>query len=181
MTANTKKRILFVDDDIPFLTTLALEFSEKDYEVFTAKNHVEALAHIPSKPDFAVIDIRIGADKGLHVLRDLMEEIPSLVAVMLTGYGSIASTVSAMKLGAHNYITKRGNQATIEDIENALFLTDADLDAESDSFHSLARHEQEYIESVLASCDGNISEAARRLGLHRQSLQRKLKKSPQKS
>ena len=178
MTEKNKKRILFVDDDIPFLTTIALEFSEKDYEVFTAKNHIEALAHVTSKPDYAVIDIRIGADRGLHVLRDLMAAIPSLVAIMLTGHGSIASTVNAMKLGAHNYITK---PCSIEDIENALLLTDADPDAESDPLHSLARHEQEYIESILTSCNGNISEAARRLGLHRQSLQRKLKKGPPKA
>lgn len=178
MTANNKKKILLVDDNVPLLTTIALEFSDKDYEVFTATSHAEAVAQIQNAPDFAVIDIRIGADKGLHVLRDLLADIPSLIAIMLTGHGSIASAVNAMKLGARNYITK---PCTIEDIENALYLTDPDPDAESDPLHSLARHEQEYIESVLTACNGNISEAARRLGLHRQSLQRKLKKFPPKT
>jgi two-component system response regulator RegA len=178
MIPNKKKSILLVDDNVPLLTTIALEFSDKDYEVFTATSHAEAVAHIQNAPEFAVIDIRIGGDKGLHVLRDLMEAIPSLIAVMLTGHGSIASAVNAIKLGARNYITK---PCTIESIENALFQTDADPDAESDPLHSLARHEQEYIESILAACDGNVSEAARRLSLHRQSLQRKLKRSPPKN
>ena len=105
----------------------------------------------------------------------IKQQEPTTRIVVLTGYGSIATAVQATKLGARQYLTK---PVDIDELERALL---ADDDAEGqvpipEEFQSLDRHEREYIEYVLAECGGNISQAARRLGLHRQSLQRKLRK-----
>ncbi len=102
------------------------------------------------------------------------ERSPDMVVIVLTGYGSIATAVKATKLGATAYLTK---PVEAEEIERAFLGEETDEDIPiPDEFQSLYRHEREYIEYVLAECDGNISQAARRLGLHRQSLQRKLRK-----
>jgi two-component system response regulator RegA len=128
------------------------------------------------KPQYAVIDLRLGGERGLEVLKDLVERLPGLKAVLLTGYGSIATAVEAIKLGAVHYLTKPANP---DDIEKGFERLTGDTNVSlPEAPPSLARHEREYIEYVLAATSGNISEAARRLGLHRQSLQRKLRKYP---
>ena len=112
---------------------------------------------------------------GLDVIVDLKARAPDIRIVVLTGYGSIATAVQATKLGACDYLTK---PVDIDALERA-FLGDETGGGEipiPEEFPSLYRHEREYIEYVLAECGGNISQAARRLGLHRQSLQRKLRK-----
>jgi two-component system response regulator RegA len=112
----------------------------------------------------------------LEVLKELKELLPECRAVVLTGYGSIATAVEAVKLGAAHYLTKPVDP---DAIVKAFEATEGDPTVTvSMSPPSLARHEREYIEYVLAATGGNISEAARRLGLHRQSLQRKLRKYP---
>jgi len=122
-----------------------------------------------------VVDLRIGADSGLDVIDAIMASAPAARAVVLTGYGSLPTAVQAVKQGATNYLAK---PVTIERLERALWTDDPDPEdiAVPNGRESLARHEREYIEYVLLQCDGNISKAARWLGIHRQSLQRKLRK-----
>ncbi len=172
-----RPKLLVVDDDEAFRESMELEFSDRGYQVLLAPDHRTALqlaaAH---RPLYAVIDLRLAGERGLEVLKDLVDRLPEIRAVVLTGYGSIATAVQAIKLGATQYLTKPCDPDAIEaafDHEPA----DPDVDI-PEAPPSLARHEREYIEYVLSATGGNISEAARRLGLHRQSLQRKLRKYP---
>lgn len=169
--------LLVVDDDDAFRESMELEFQDRGYRVLCAADHATAL-HLAAmhQPGFAVIDLRLHGERGLEVLKDLVERLPDLRAIVLTGYGSIATSVEAMKLGAHHYLTKPCDP----DILEAVLKGDPGDPAMAvpEKPPSLAKHEREYIEYVLASTGGNISEAARRLGLHRQSLQRKLRKYP---
>ncbi len=174
--------LLIVEDDPRFADTLSSEFSDRGYEV----SRVESLNELSELGveviDRAIVDLRLRRDSGLDALSQIKERWPDSTVVVLTGYGSIATAVQAVKLGAHNYLTK---PVEIDQIERA-FTGEPGLDISEegdgvpdeggDQFQTLARHEREYIEYVLAECDGNISQAARRLGLHRQSLQRKLRK-----
>ncbi len=173
----TSKKLLVVDDDDAFRESMELEFSDRGYQVLGAPDHRAALGLAAvHRPQYAVVDLRLESERGLEVLQDLVERLPSIKAVVLTGYGSIATAVEAIKLGARHYMTKPVDPDVLE----AAFEKDAgDPSVElPDQPPSLARHEREYIEYVLAATGGNISEAARRLGLHRQSLQRKLRKYP---
>ncbi len=176
-SATPRPRLLIVDDDDAFRESMELEFVDRGYQVYTARNHREALTIVAShRPEFAAVDLRLDGERGLEVLRDLVERLPEIRAVVLTGYASIATAVEAMKLGAHNYMAKPVDP---EALEEAFHRTGGDASiGVPDHPPSLARHEREYIEHVLAASGGNISEAARRLGLHRQSLQRKLRKYP---
>jgi two-component system response regulator RegA len=170
-------RVLIVDDDDAFRESMELEFADRGYQVIGAHDHRTALGMAAvHKPQFGVVDLRLGGERGLEVLKDLVERLPGIRVVVLTGYGSIATAVEAIKLGAVHYLTKPCDLDAIE-----LAFQNAGGDATvaiPDAPPSLAKHEREYIEYVLAATAGNISEAARRLGLHRQSLQRKLRKYP---
>jgi two-component system response regulator RegA len=181
MTApNRRKRILVIEDDSNFRETLALEFEERGYRVTTAGSLPSYRALEQTNFDYAVVDLKLGRESGLTILAELLAAYPNCRVVIMTGYGSIATAVKAVKLGAHDYLAKPTSVAAIE----RAFLADSKHAHERaipipyDDPPSLARHEREYIEHVLEQCDGNISEAARRLGLHRQSLQRKLRKYP---
>ncbi len=178
MNARAPKKLLVVDDDDAFRESMELEFGDRGYHVVAAPDHRTALGLAAvHRPQYAVIDLRLESERGLEVLRDLVERLPGIRAVVLTGYGSVATAVEAIKLGAHHYLTKPCEPEALE----AAFERDEQGDPTvmvPDNPPSLARHEREYIEYVLASTGGNISEAARRLGLHRQSLQRKLRKYP---
>ncbi len=171
------RRLLVVDDDDAFRESLVLEFEDRGYTVVGAADHRQALSAAAShRPHFAVVDLKLGGDRGLEVLKDLVERLPGLCAVVLTGYASVATAVEAVKLGARHYLTKPCDP---DDIEAAFARREGDPTVEiADQPLSLARHEREYIEYMLSQSGGNISEAARRLGLHRQSLQRKLRKYP---
>ena len=125
--------------------------------------------------DLAVIDLKLGADSGLELLELLLAVSPQAKSVVLTGYGGVSTAVKAIQLGAANYLAK---PVGINQLEAALNGTYSPPDGESYQAPSLARHEWEYIEYVLERCDGNISKAAKELGIHRQSLQRKLRKYP---
>jgi two-component system response regulator RegA len=172
------RRLLLVDDDDAFRDSMALEFRDRGYAVFAARDTHEALGLAAvHRPQYALVDLRLGGEKGLEALAQLVERLPGLIAVVLTGYGSVATAVEAIKLGARHYLTKPVDPDQIE----AAFASDGKGDPSIDvpeQPQSLALHEREYIEYVLTSSGGNISEAARRLGLHRQSLQRKLRKYP---
>jgi two-component system response regulator RegA len=172
-----KGKLLVVDDDDAFREAMELEFTDRGYQVIAAADHRSALGLAAvHRPTCAVVDLRLGGERGLEVLKDLVERLPGLRAVVLTGYGSIATAVEAVKLGAIHYLTKPTDPDALEE---ALHKEEGDPTvAVPDHPPSLARHEREYIEYVLTATGGNISEAARRLGLHRQSLQRKLRKYP---
>jgi two-component system response regulator RegA len=171
-----ERTLLVVEDDERFSETLATEFRDRGYVVETVASLEEAKRADANSFEYALVDLRLRNDSGLEVIADLKERAPGLRVIVLTGYGSIATAVKATKMGATSYFTK---PVDIDEVERA-FRAEDEEDEEvipiPDEFPSLYRHEREYIEYVLAECDGNISQAARRLGLHRQSLQRKLRK-----
>lgn len=171
--------ILIVDDDDTFRTRLGRAFERRGFDVRHAHDLDSAVASASEdSPELATVDLRIGEANGLDVLKRLLEIDASTRAVILTGYGSIATAVDAMRLGATNYVPK---PADADDILAAFDRAEREPQTASDiDFEppSLARMEWEHIHRVLADCGGNISEAARRLGLHRRTLQRKLEKYP---
>ncbi|TVQ92533.1 MAG: response regulator [Deltaproteobacteria bacterium] len=173
----TRLKMLVVDDDEAFREAMELEFTDRGYHVIPAPDHRTALGLAAvHQPQLAVIDLKLAGERGLEVLKDLVERLPNIRAVVLTGYGSIATAIEAIKLGARHYLTK---PCDIDELEEAFKKSEGDPTISvPDQIPSLAKHEREYIEYVLAASGGNISEAARRLGLHRQSLQRKLRKYP---
>jgi two-component system response regulator RegA len=166
-------RLLIVEDDDRFSETLSAEFRDRGYAVDRAAG-LDELKHLDATGvGYAVIDLRLRSDSGLDAISEIKEYSPHARIVVLTGYGSIATAVQATKLGAIQYLTK---PIDIDELERALLSDDYESAEIPDHFQSLDRHEREYIEWVLTQCEGNISQAARRLGLHRQSLQRKLRK-----
>jgi len=170
-------KILLVDDDQILRDRLARAFRDRGFEVQVAGGVDEAL-RISSKepPQMAVVDLRMPGASGLELVSSLRAIAPSLRIVVLTGYGSIATAVEAMRHGATSYLPK---PADAEEILAALDAQGtAQRNAPAEATPSLARAEWEHIHRVLLDCDGNISEAARRLGIHRRSLQRKLQKRP---
>lgn len=174
-----KPSILLVDDDEVFRRRLARAFEERDYDVRTAGDYDEAVVSArEDSPEFAVVDLRMPGRSGLELVRTLGDIDPGTKIVVLTGYGSIATAIDAIRLGATYYLPK---PADADDIVAAFARAEAPpLDPPDPDYQapSLARAEWEHINRVLSDCGGNISEAARRLGIHRRSLQRKLQKYP---
>jgi len=169
------RSLLIVEDNDRFADTLASEFRDRGYAVQRAANLSSISAIQDLAVQFAVVDLRLGADSGLDAIQAILARCPEAKIVVLTGYGSIATAVKATKIGAVGYLMK---PADVDQVERALYgeeVAEDEVPIPSE-FQSLYRHEREYIEFVLAECNGNISQAARRLGLHRQSLQRKLRK-----
>jgi two-component system response regulator RegA len=169
------RRILIAEDDANLRETLAVEFQERDYDVTVISCLSDFDRLLNQQFDLAVVDLKLGTDSGLELIEKLYQASPGTTSVVLTGYSSIATAVKAIKLGATNYLTK---PVSMEDIEAALLGDAPEEEGEDYQAPSLARHEWEYIEYVLARCDGNITRAAKELGIHRQSLQRKLRKYP---
>ena len=169
--------ILIVDDDEPLRERLTRAFAERGFEAVGAADHGAALALARARPfDRAVVDLRMPGPGGLAVVEDLLAACPGITVVVVTGYGSIATAVEAMRRGAHDYLTKPAHADQI------LAAFDADRDAADAQpeypVPSLAKVEREHIERVLRECNGNISRAARMLGMHRRTLQYKLAKFP---
>jgi two-component system response regulator RegA len=170
--AETRPSLLLVDDDATYRERLAKAITLRGYEVRTAAdaNAAIVLAETDS-PEYAVLDLRMPGESGLDLLRRLMVIDATTKVLMLTGYGSIATAMEAVRLGAVNYLTK---PADVDDILAAFSPEEASTDGNADlETPSLARVEWEHIQRVLNDCEGNLSEAARRLGMHRRSLQRK--------
>ncbi len=173
--------ILIVDDEDHFRERLCKAFERRDFKVFSARNYDTAMEIIKNnRPEMVVVDLKMPGKSGLEVIRDGLAQAPEMRVVVLTGYGSIATATDAVKLGALSYLPK---PADVDDIISA-FAKDPDIEVEviDKDFKapSLARAEWEHINRVLADCDGNISLAAHRLGVHRRTLQRKLQKYPPK-
>jgi two-component system response regulator RegA len=171
--ADSRPSLLLVDDDSVYRERLAKAITARGYEVRTAASAEEALANAETdSPEFAVLDLRMPGESGLDLLRRLMVIDPTTRVLMLTGYGSIATAMEAVRLGAVNYLTK---PADVDDILAAFQPAGQPSEAAADLMTpSLARVEWEHIQRVLGDCEGNLSEAARRLGMHRRSLQRKV-------
>jgi two-component system response regulator RegA len=170
--------MLIVDDDEIFRERLGRAFRERGFDVLTASNYEEAMDQARAEaPDMAVVDLRMPGPSGLELTRDLHALDPTMRIVVLTGYGSIATAIEAMRLGAAYYVSK---PADVDDILAAFARAESPPLEPSPEYTapSLARAEWEHINRVLTDCGGNISEAARRLGIHRRSLQRKLRKYP---
>ncbi len=170
--AQVGKSILIVDDDKPFLTRLAKAMEARGFNVQTAetleagKNAIRAHA-----PAYAVVDMRLGDGNGLDVIRLLRETHPECRAIVLTGYGNIATAVTAVKLGAVDYLSK---PADAEDILAAL--TSSGEPKPPENPMSADRVRWEHIQRVYELCGRNVSETARRLHMHRRTLQRILAK-----
>jgi two-component system response regulator RegA len=173
--------ILIIEDDATFGQRLALSFRRKGYRAEAVRDGASALGALRSAPfDAAVVDLCLEGENGLTVMRQLREEVPALPVVIITGYGSIATAKEALKLGAIDYLTKPTDAFQIE---QALGLASGVESAPpthrppgEPDIPSLQRVEWEHLQRVLADVGGNISEAARRLGIERRTLQRKLAK-----
>lgn len=176
--ASSQTLLLLVDDDEVFRERLARALRQRGFAVLTATNYDEAMEQARREaPDMAVVDLRMPGRSGLELTRDLHALDPTMRIVVLTGYGSIATAIEAMRVGAAYYVSK---PADADDILAAFARAEAPPLEAAPKYvaPSLARAEWEHINRVLADCGGNISEAARRLGIHRRSLQRKLRKYP---
>lgn len=171
--------VLVVDDDETFRTRLARAFERRGWEARAVGSGEEAIrAAREESPEHAVIDLRMGGMGGLELLRELEAIDPTTKVVVLTGYGSIATAVEAVRRGACDYLTK---PVELEEILRAFRRDGSEQDVDPPTrVPSLARAEWEHINRVLTECGGNVSHAARLLGLHRRSLQRKLAKYPVK-
>jgi two-component system response regulator RegA len=169
--------ILLVDDDEVFRERLARALRGRGYDVATAADHDGALAAAgANKPDFAVVDLRMPGLSGLALIAPLHAIAPGARIVVLTGYGSITSAVEALRAGAHDYLSK---PVDADQVIAALTGEAAPrAEAAVPPSPTLARAEWEHIQRILADCHQNISEAARRLGITRRTLQLKLKKYP---
>lgn len=169
------KRVLLVDDDGVFRDRLAVALTRRGYEVRTAGGADDALAVVADfAPAAAVLDLRMPGRNGLELAALLHERRPGLRIVMLTGYGSIATAMQSVRVGVAEYLMKPVDAAQIVAAIEGL---GASAPAPA-SVPSLDRVEWEHLQRVLADCGGNISQAARALGIDRRSLQRKLAKYP---
>lgn len=168
--------LLLVDDDAPLRDRLGRALGARGLHVRTAGDFDEALARVREEtPELAVVDLKLPGPSGLELLRALKAHDPAIQVWVLTGYGSIATAVTATRDGAEGYLAK---PVDADDLMEALFGKGRHQEPDTFETPSLARVEWEHIQRVLADVDGNISEAARRLGVHRRSLQRKLSKYP---
>jgi two-component system response regulator RegA len=167
--------MLVVDDDTTFRTRLTKALSNRGYETFGAACAQEAieLARRVS-PQRALVDLRMPGASGLTLVGELIHLDPQMEVIVLTGYGSIATAVEAMRRGAYDYLQKPCDADQIAAAFERDHVSPVGDDAEDEAVPTLARVEWEHIQRVLSDCGGNISQAARRLKMHRRSLQRKL-------
>jgi two-component system response regulator RegA len=172
--ATEERSLLIVDDDKPFLTRLSRAMEGRGFTVTTADTVAEGLAAIArGAPAFAVIDLRLTDGSGLDVISQLKEKRPDARGIILTGYGNIATAVTAVKLGAFDYLAK---PADADEIYNALMATQHDKAQLPENPMSADRVRWEHIQRIYELCGRNVSETARRLNMHRRTLQRILAK-----
>jgi two-component system response regulator RegA len=169
-----ERTLLLVDDDKPFVTRLARAMETRGYQVRTAESVADGISMVDALPPaYAVIDMRLKDGNGLDVIARLKERRPEARGVILTGYGNIASAVSAVKLGAFDFLAK---PADADEIHAAL-VADPDMKPDlPENPMSADRVRWEHIQRVYELCERNVSETARRLQMHRRTLQRILAK-----
>lgn len=174
----SSEKILVVDDDVLFAEILAKSIEKRGFQTFTANDIETAVelvkAHMPER---AVIDLKIGQESGLSLLETLKEINPAIKMLILTGYSSIATAVTAIKLGAHDYVCKPVDADEVL----AAFGSGAQINGQapiSSNPPSVRRLQWEHVQKILKENDGNISVTARALGMHRRTLQRFLQKKP---
>jgi two-component system, response regulator RegA len=171
--------LLLVDDDDFLRERLARALTARGLDVRTAANAEEAIATLSAwKPDLAVLDLKMPGRTGLDLLREVKRLSPDGEVVILTGYGSIANAVEALRCGAVGYVTKPADADQILEAFRKGAPEPAASDSANISAPSLAEAEWNHIQQVLADCDGNVTRAAEQLRIPRRSLQRKLKKRP---
>ncbi|MEM6712172.1 MAG: ActR/PrrA/RegA family redox response regulator transcription factor [Pseudomonadota bacterium] len=169
-----ERTLLLVDDDKPFLTRLGRAMETRGFTVELASSVAEGLAMVRRQPpNFAVVDMRLEDGNGLDVVSALREARPNARAVVLTGYGNIATAVSAVKMGATDYLAK---PADADMVEKSLMQGDDGRTGLPENPMSADRVRWEHIQRVYEMCDRNVSETARRLNMHRRTLQRILAK-----
>ena len=173
-TAGEGEVLLIVDDDKAFLQRLARAMEKRGYITETAESVAEARAKVETaNPAFAVVDMRLEDGNGLDVIEILRHRRPEARAIILTGYGNIATAVTAVKLGAIDYLSK---PADADEIHAALTQQKDERAAPPENPMSADRVRWEHIQRVYELCDRNVSETARRLNMHRRTLQRILAK-----
>jgi two-component system response regulator RegA len=171
------QRLLLVDDDPAFCEVLGEAMGARGFSVSVAHNVPDALRIAQLEPPrYAVVDLRMPGPSGLELVSKLCASDPTLKLVVLTGYASITTAIEAIKLGATYYLTK---PTDADEVTAALHRDQGNPDVSAaDREISIDRLEWEHIQRTLIECDGNVSGAARRLGMHRRTLQRKLNTRP---
>jgi two-component system, response regulator RegA len=171
--ARRLRTVLVVDDDTVLLSALERDLRGRGLTVLPAPTADRALEIARTRrPDCALVDLCIGDESGIDLLRELKNLLPNLLVVLLTGYGAVQNAVDAFHGGAVDFLQKPvGGLQLMQALERAVARSRGPSP-------TLARAEFEHITRVLSDCNGNVSEAARRLGIHRRSLQRKLQKIP---
>ena len=166
--------LLIVDDDKPFLQRLARAMETRGFAVEAAASVEEGLSSLKRRPPaFAVVDMRLDDGNGIDVIAALKDARPEARSIVLTGYGNIATAVTAVKIGAVDYLAK---PADADDVYNALVASSNDKAPPPENPMSADRVRWEHIQRVYELCNRNVSETARRLNMHRRTLQRILAK-----
>lgn len=179
MSAIYPSRILVCDDDSAFRRRLARSLRDRGlqqvFEADSARSGLEVVEIY--KPDGAIVDLKMGDEGGLWLVKEIALIDPDCKVVVLTGFGSIATALEALRRGALNYITK---PAKLDQILDAFLVGEREMfkleDRSIEEMPSLAEVEQEYVQRVLDQCNGNVSRSAKVLGVHRRSLQRRLRR-----
>ena len=168
------RSLLIVEDDKAFLARLARAMETRGFAVTTAESVADGLVQVErSAPAYAVVDMRLGDGNGLDVISALKKRRPEARGIVLTGYGNIATAVNAVKLGAVDYLSK---PADADDVVNALLALDGNKPEPPENPMSADRVRWEHIQRIYELCGRNVSETARRLNMHRRTLQRILAK-----
>lgn len=171
--------ILVVDDDNIFRPRLVRALEDRGLRTHGAASGAEAKRLMREvRPVRAIVDLRMPEESGLELVQQLKAIDPQLVVIVLTGYGSIATAKEAIRVGAHDYLTKPADADQILAAFESADAAPGERAPAPDTAPSLAQVEWEHIQRILSDCDGNVSQAARVLGIHRRSLQRKLSKNP---
>ena len=174
LAAHPDRSLLIVEDDKPFLERLARAMESRGFAVTSCDSVAEGLLQIArAAPAFAVVDLRLGDGNGLDVVSALKRKRPEARAIVLTGYGNIATAVTAVKLGAVDYLSK---PADADDVVSALLASGNQKSELPSNPMSADRVRWEHIQRIYEMCNRNVSETARRLNMHRRTLQRILAK-----
>jgi two-component system, response regulator RegA len=174
VTLPDERSLLIVEDDVSFLQRLARAMEGRGFVVTTAESVADGLLQVEkAAPAFAVVDMRLGDGNGLDVISAMKKRRPEARAIILTGYGNIATAVNAVKLGAVDYLAK---PVDADDVAAALLALDNKKIAPPENPMSADRVRWEHIQRIYELCGRNVSETARRLNMHRRTLQRILAK-----